>query len=501
MTILDAQNRDGKSTTKPRSNSSQKLELYLHADLSFALCKPPGWSVSAQNIPNGKTIRIADPKSSAVAMVTQVSSTSAGNNSVEFATAAVKNMRAQAPNFQLDRVKTTNDRKRTVVDAHYKNTRGVETKARFYFFMDYPVAKSYGYEAPSTDFVKLQSTMMTILSNLTFLNQASLQEERAKQNANGGGNKPIELPMQQQRLSDGSASMLVPNGWSFQGKKGMSLCLSSDQTLGFSFSTAEFWGPSSIPYFTAPQMPGVIHHAYMKPVDALTFLMQQYGSSNFRTEQRWQNPRQAQEMSRAINRQTEAEGATLRYLTKANVSTKGFFEATTFLPLPSGQWLVIFWGVWAPEATFGQYLPTLIKMAASYHINEAWASNYIQQGLERLRKQMDRTQIAMKDAGTYARESNLAVFQEKMRSGDYIDYKRTSVIRGEQEWLSEAEGGVLYKSDHWGLSREGEQVIEGQSFNYYNYQGQNPRYNESMTPVDASREVYERVYGQGGPPH
>lgn len=498
LTVLNAQSRVGKPTAKTQANSSQKLELYLHNDLSFALCKPPGWSVSSQDVPNGKTIRIADLKSSAVAIVMQVSSASAGSSSVEFATAAVKNIRAEAPALKLDWVRTTNDRKRTVLEFHYKDKRGTERRSRFYFFMDNPVAKSFGYEAASTDFVKLQPTMMTILSNLTFLNQASLQEARAKQSAGGQNTKPIELPMQQQRLSDGSASMLVPNGWSFQGKKGMSLCISPDQTLGFSFSTAEFWGQSNIPYFTAPAMPGVIHHAYMKPVDALTFLMQQFGSSNFRTEQRWQNPRQAQEMSRSINRQTEAEGALLMYQTKANVATKGFFEATTFLPMPSGQWLVIFWGVWAPEAAFRQYLPTLIKMAASYRINEAWASSYIQQGLARLRQQMERTQTAMKDAATSARESNLAAFQERMRSGDYIDYKRTSTIRGEQEWLSEAEGGVLYKSDHWGLSREGEQVIEGQSFNYYNYQGQNPKYNESMTPVDASREVYERVYGNAG---
>jgi len=65
---------------------------------------------------------------------------------------------------------------------------------------------------------------------------------------------------------------------------------------------------------------------------------------------------------------------------------------------------------------------------------------------------------------------------------------------GEQEWLSEVEGGVLYKSDRWGLSRDGERVAEGQPFNYYNYQGDNPRYAERMTPVDATREVYERVF-------
>jgi len=94
------------------------------------------------------------------------------------------------------------------------------------------------------------------------------------------------------------------------------------------------------------------------------------------------------------------------------------------------------------------------------------------------------------------RESSMAAYQERQRSQEYIDYKRTGYIRGEQEWVSEVEGGALYKSDHWGLSREGERKIEGQDFNYYNYKGQNPRYNETMTPVDSSREVYESAYGK-----
>jgi hypothetical protein len=90
----------------------------------------------------------------------------------------------------------------------------------------------------------------------------------------------------------------------------------------------------------------------------------------------------------------------------------------------------------------------------------------------------------------------MAAYRERQKSMEYIDYKRTGYIRGEQEWVSQAEGGALYKSDHWGLSREGKTVVEGQDFNYYNYKGQNPRYNETMTPVDISREVYESVYGK-----
>lgn len=51
-------------------------------------------------------------------------------------------------------------------------------------------------------------------------------------------------------------------------------------------------------------------------------------------------------------------------------------------------------------------------------------------------------------ASCAARRSLMASFEERMRSRDCIDAKRTATIRGEQEWLSRVEGGVLHKSDH-----------------------------------------------------
>jgi hypothetical protein len=474
-----------------------QFELYVHKDLTFALSKPIGWQVSTQDHPNGRTILVVDPRSGATAVMTVATTPDTTNNTVAFAAATVQNVRTQVPGLQLAWAKTTNDKKRTVVETHYRNAQGVEKRSRFYFFMDYPIAKSFGYETSAAEFAKLQPTMMSILANLTFLNQTASQDTRSSADTKGASqNRPVELPLAQQRLADGSGSMLVPQGWTLQGGKGKVLCISPDTALGFSYSTADFWGPSSLPYFNSATIPGVLHYAYMKPVEALITLMQQFGSSNFRIEQRWPNAQRAQAAAVALNRRVEVESALLYYTTKNGVPTRGFFDASTFYPLPSGQWQLIFWGVWGPQASFEQYLPTLVKVAGSYQINEQWAANYVQQGLQRLKQQMARTQAAMTDAANSARESSMAAFQERMRSGDYIDYKRTSTIRGEQEWLSEVEGGVLYKSDHWGLSRDGERVVEGAPFNYYNFKGDNPRYNESMTPVDASREVFEKVFGK-----
>jgi len=166
-------------------------------------------------------------------------------------------------------------------------------------------------------------------------------------------------------------------------------------------------------------------------------------------------------------------------------------------PMPSGQWGILVTGVWAPEKELAGYLPSLVKMAGSYRLNERFAEEYVRKGMENVYRMARENSERMARNAQEMRESSMAAYEERQRSREYIDYKRTGYIRGEQEWVSEAEGGALYKSDHWGLSREGERYIEGQDYNYYNYKGKNPRYNEMMTPVDSSREVYESVYGRG----
>ena len=190
------------------------------------------------------------------------------------------------------------------------------------------------------------------------------------------------------------------------------------------------------------------------------------------------------------------ETASLSFDSRTGVRCKGVFDVTAFHPLPSGQWEITVTGIWSPEKEIAEYLPSLLRMAESYHINEQFAEDYVRRGLENLRRMTRETSEKAARAAREIRESSMAAYQERQRSMEYIDYKRTGYIRGEQEWLSQAEGGALYKSDHWGLSREGERDIEGQDYNYYNYKGKNPRYNETMTPVDISREVYESVYGK-----
>lgn len=82
--------------------------------------------------------------------------------------------------------------------------------------------------------------------------------------------------------------------------------------------------------------------------------------------------------------------------------------------------------------------------------------------------------------------------RDRMKSSDFIRYKFSTYMLGEQEWVTGLEGGKIYTSDHWGISSGGQTIVEGPPFNYYNYQGD---VRCGHIPVDSSREVYEAVKG------
>ena len=465
------------------------LELFVAPDRTFALYRPVGWEIQTQDHANGRTVMAVAPRGHASVQMTMLRSEDRTNDSVQFAARTLKDVRAQQPSLRVAWVRSTPDRRRTVVEVEYQRPDGTAIRGRQYFLLDFPQARVYGYETESSRFAAMQPELVSVLANFTVLDPSQFRTPTSREAGT------TEVALQPRRLQDGSASLQLPADWQMLGAKGAVLTKSRDGNSGFAFANADFWGPSNIPYFDSSRLAGVIHAPYMPPVDALVTLMTRYGSRDLRVLQRASDPARAASVSAGINRRSDVETALLTFTNENGVRCRGYYEVIGTSPLPSGHWGILYFAVWAPEAAFDRELPALVRIAASFRIDERWAADYIARGIENLRRQMAKTSQMMADTARSARESSLAAFQERARSSDYIDYKRTMTIRGEQEWVSQVEGGALYKSDRWGLSREGERVAEGQPYNYYNYEGRNPRYNEQMTPVDASREVYERVYG------
>ena len=146
----------------------------------------------------------------------------------------------------------------------------------------------------------------------------------------------------------------------------------------------------------------------------------------------------------------------------------------------------------APADRFEQAVPALATMLASYRINDQYAQRYIEAGLARLRQMQQQTAQMVAQNARDIPAMMQAAYDERQRSMDYIDYQRTNYIRGQTDWISNMEGGAVYHADSWGTQNTftGERW-DGSPFNYVNFEGQNPKYNEGMTPID-SRALWER---------
>jgi len=248
------------------------LELYVSTDRTFALYRPMGWQVNTQEYPNGRMVAVTAPKGPDFAQLLFLKTTDNSNNSVKFASLTFKNVQPQKPGLKIAWARSTQDRKRTVVEFEYEQANKTRIRGRQYFIMNYPEARVFGYETEAARFEKMQPMLLSVISNFTHLDPAQFKGAEKR----GSAPAPLNLQMSTRTLPDGSASLLVPAGWGLMGQKGMTLSKAPDGA-GFAFSSADFWGPSKLPYFDSSKIPGALHYPYMAPMDAMMTVMQKYG--------------------------------------------------------------------------------------------------------------------------------------------------------------------------------------------------------------------------------
>jgi|GEM_PF-848426 len=468
--------------------SFSDFEYFVAADGAFGLYKPKGWKVGTQKYTDGKMIYVTDAKELAYVNLIFLEKIDPAHDSVSFAKATLQNIKRQIPDLKITMARTSRDRLKTVVEMQRSGAGQIIIKSKYTFHINRPQALIIGYEAPANQFKEMVPTLMTIVANITLFDEQAYK----KMSGRKGAVASIR-PMHLRRAPDGTCEILVPEGWELQAAKGAALCHGQGGDIGYIFTIIDFVGQSQIPYFSSSQIPGNLRYSYMPPGEALSVAMSHYGSRNLRIIERYPNPQVAQQTSMFLKRRADAENVLISFHSKRGTSCIGYYDVLGLHPTYAGQWGIIVNGFWAPESSFGQDLPSLIKIAESYKINEQWAREYVRQGMERLKELMKKTSSMMSRYAEEMRQSSLAAHQNRMKSSDFINYKFSTYMRGEQEWVTALEGGQIYKSDHWGLSKEGQTIIEGQPFNYYNYKGD---YQYGHIPVDISREVYEAVKSQ-----
>jgi hypothetical protein len=409
------------------------------------------------------------------------------NNSVTFACGTLTNMTKQMPDLKIIQANSSHDRMHTMVKYQRNGPKNIPIVGRYYFNVKHPTAVVFGYEAPKKQFKEMIPTLLTIIANITVFDDQTYQRLASQRKDKG----PKTLPMKQVSASDGTCRIRVPQGWNFTAGKGMALCASPDGDIGYIFTFIDFVGQSRIPYFNNSSIPG-LRYNYMRPSEALIVASTHFGSSNQRVIERHPNPSWAMQASAFLKRKADAEIALLSFTSKNGTPCVGYYDVVSLHPNTTGQWGIMPMGFWAPQSQFAQYLPSLIKIAKSYRLNQEWASEYVRQGMANLQVLMKKTSSMMSRYAEEMRQTSLAGHQNRMKSSDFTSYKFSTYMRGEQEWVTGLEGGKIYSSDHWGLSSGGKTIVEGPPFNYYNYHGD---YELGHIPVDISREVYEAVKG------
>ncbi len=478
------------SPLKPQAQGKpvfSDYEYYVTDDGTFGLYKPKGWKVGTQRYPDGRMVFVTDPKDLSFVNMVFLEKTDPNLDSVAFAGATLKNVSKQMPDLKILEARSSRDRMHTVVKYQRSGPKDILIEGRYCFNVKRPAGVVFGYEAPAKEFSGMVPTLLTVIANITLLDDQAYRKSVSQRK----DNMSTILPMRELSAPDGTCWLMVPEGWNLTAGNGAALCAAPEGDIGYLFTVVEFVGKSQIPYFDSSSIPG-LRYDYMLPIDALIVASKHLGSSNHRVIERYPNPSWAMQAADFLRRRADAEIALISYTSKNGVPCMSYFDVLGLHPTAAGQWGIIPMAFWAPTSQFARYLPCLVKIAESFRINQEWASEYVRQGMERVRELMKKTSSMMSRYAEEMRQSSLAGHQNRMRSSDFTSYKFSTYMRGEQEWVTGLEGGKIYTSDHWGLSSGGQTLIEGPPFNYYNYQGD---YEHGHIPVDISREVYEAVKG------
>lgn len=476
---------------EPRAQGNPAFANYEYQvtdDAAFGVYKPKGWKVATQKYPNGRMVFLTDPKDLSYVSVLFLEKIDPNHDSVTFAGATLKNVRQQMPGLKVLEARSSRDRMRTVVRYQRGGPNNIFIEGKYSFNVQKPAATVIGYEAPANQFKEMVPTLLTIIANVSILDPQAYQKLAAQRKEG----RPSVLPMKQFAADDGTCRLMAPESWKFVAGKGAALSSSPDGDTGFIFTVIDFVGQSQIPYFSSSSIPGNLRYNYMPPTEALIVAMKHFGSSNQQVLERHSNAAMAAQAGSFLKRKADAETALISYTSKNRAPCVGYYDVLALHPNNAGQWGIILSGIWAPKVQFGRSLPTLIKVSESYQLNQQWAAEYVRQGMANLKVLMQKTSSMMARYAEEMRQSSLAAHQNRMKSSDFISYKFSTYMRGEQEWITGLEGGKIYQSDHWGLSSGGRTLVEGPPFNYYNYQG-DTKYGH--IPVDISREVFEAVKG------
>jgi len=463
------------------SKGPPSMQKVVTKSATFVLYAPKGWDVVEGQQPGFRTVTVSAPGGTAEAALFHGTSPT-GNDVPALTRRFAGGIAAHFPDFTITASRVSPDRRRVVFDARFTHPRLGRREMRAW--VSGGAERTFLWESVEAGEGRLAAErrlLLTVLSNVRVLRGAY----------DGGAPAPLLVPLVPYRLAEGSASFEIPRDFRVK-ELGRGHFVAADPTGLHSFAVADA-------NFLSPRMgvhpAGTIVSPYLEPHRALPFLMSVTGlAPDMRADRVFPRKDLADAMARVHTSGPVSIEEFLHSSTVKGRPCRGYTFGISFGSRLDTNWNFTHLSVGAPAEEFDRLLPTFVEMLSSYRVTDAWAKQYVANGLARLRQLQQETARIVTRNAQEIHAMMQAAYDERQKSQDYIDYQRTSYIRGTSDWISSVEGGAVYHSDSWGTKNltTGERW-DGQPYNAVNFDGASPKHDESLTRID-SRELYEKTF-------
>ena len=458
------------------------MQKVVTKSATFVLYAPKGWEVSEGEQPGFKTVSVSAPGGASEAALF-FGTSPAGNDVPALVRRFTGGIAARFPDFSITAARVSPDYRRVVFDGRFTHPRLGRREMRAW--VSGGTDRTFLWENIEAGEGRLASELrilLTVLANVRVLSGAY---------AAAGHSAPAPLPLVPYRLREGSASFSIPRDFRvLELGRGHFIAADASGLRSFAVADANFLTPR-----VGVHPKGTIVSPLLEPHRALPFLMSATGlSSDMRADRVFPRPDFAKEMARVYTAGPVTAEEFLHSSTAKGRRCRGYTFGISYGSRLDTNWIFMHLSVGAPAEEFEGLLPTFVEMLASYRVNDAWAKQYVASGLARLRQLQQETSALVARNAQEIHSMMQAAYDERQKSQDYIDYQRTSYIRGTSDWISSVEGGAVYHSDSWGTKNlaTGERW-DGQPYNAVNFDGASPKHDETLTRID-SRELYEKTF-------
>lgn len=440
------------------------MQRHVSEQPAFVLYRPATWSVRPLQTADRLVISVTSPDGATGVELEIADNRERRLDAVVVLAAKAAQWRARHPDLAISAVQACKEARPSCAVATFTWQAGSAPMTARYFVHGGPdLMTMRSYRAPSARLTSERALLLDVLTNVTV--QAS---------------RPLSPRMVMRRAEDGSSSLTVPDDWNLLAAKGAVISGAPQGRAGFVLTSFQAF-PSNL---GVPVSPGVIISPYRGPDGFLRAVFQQFRNRDTRVLAAIPDGGTPVQCVSQVKRGCDAADIKVSWTSPEGVACTGGFKVVTFHPNFAGQWFGLIAGVWGPADDLARWVPVLEKVSASFAIDDRYAKEYIRAGMARVRELELETRSKIQSLYS-AIEDNQRAYERRSADKDASNSKWDDYRRGNSYWISDLEGGKVYRTDPWGLQdmSSGDR-LEGRPQSYIHFEGESPRH-----PSEHMREI------------